>query len=108
MIGLSHKDKTDSKIIEALQKFDEKTKERLAKRIMDIAEEESMSSTQRNCIRALKVICAIAVIASAPIVTYVYTQLQTGINLLFWIAFIPFLFLVPIAIVVDIIMKTPD
>jgi len=76
---------------------------------MDIAEEESMSSTQRNCIRTLKVICAIALIASAPIVTYIYTLSQTGINpLVFWIALVPLLFLIPIAVVVDIIMKTPD
>jgi len=106
---LSRKEKVDDKIIEAVHKLDERTKERLAKKITEIAEEDWMSPTQRNCIRVLKVICAIGVIFSTPIVPYIYTQLQIGVpNLIFWIALVPFVFLITVAVIVDLIIKTPE
>lgn len=97
-----------SKLEEAIEKYDEKTQERLAEQIISLAEEEPMSSGQKNCIRVLKVICPIGLIFGAPIVTFIYAQLAQGLEpLIFWLSIVPLLFLAIITTIVDVLLKTP-
>jgi hypothetical protein len=98
-----------SKIQDALEKFDEKTQERLAERIVTIANETNFSSTQKNCIRVLKIMCPVALIFCAPVISYFFAQIQNGLDpFVFWLSLIPLLFLAIIAIVVNVIIKTPE
>lgn len=96
-------------IQEALDKFDEKNHEKLAERIAMIAEEQHLSPTQKNYIRFLKVFCPIALIFSTPILAYMVIKLQEGLDpLIVWLTLVPFAFIVTIATIVNILIKTPN
>lgn len=93
----------------ALKKFDETTKQRLASKIISLAEKETVTSSQRGWIQGLKVLCPIALFFSTPIVAFFYGKLDQGLDqMIFMLSLVPLGFLALITAIVNFVLKTPD
>jgi len=99
----------DDELEIARKKFEDKMKERLAKKIVKISEEDFFPSRLKTCIVILKVVCVLAVFVCAPILGFLYTEMAKGTiatNMLILYLF-PMLFIGIITAIVST-MKTPE
>lgn len=100
----------DEELKQALQKYDEGTKKKLAKAIMRFTEEEGSVSSHMRYVRWLKITCPVALFICGPIFVLLLNELYKGslMPLVFALSVIPIILVSVVAAIVYQVKLAPE